>query len=129
MVEVEEKTAHVLVIDFPSSVSFFLGYHLHPHTHTHHKHTSHTHTHLSAVFADKLVLLCPLLDEDAPPRHVRGSQQQVLPVVSLYRHILTVAHHRLVLQTLSCVCVCVCACVCVCVCVCVCACVRACVCV
>ncbi len=36
MVEVEQETAHVLVIDFASPVCFFLRYNLaHTHTHTH----------------------------------------------------------------------------------------------
>ena len=28
MIEIEEKTAHVLVVDFATSVSLLLGYHL-----------------------------------------------------------------------------------------------------
>ena len=46
---------------------------------------------LSAVFAEEVVSLCAVLEEDAPASHVRGSQQQVLAVASLDGHVATVA--------------------------------------
>lgn len=60
IVQVEEETAHVFVIDFASTIRLILR------------------DDLSAVLRDELVLLHWLLYEDAPASNIRRSQQEVL---------------------------------------------------
>ena len=128
MVEVEEKTAHVLVIDFPSSVSFFLGYHLHPHTHTHH--TSHKHAHTSPQYSlINSFFSAPSFMKMPHPATSEGASSRCflwsLCIATFLQLHTTALSSR---PSPVCVCVCVCACVCVCVRACVCVCVCVCVC-
>ena len=60
VVEVEQEAAHVLVVDLTASIRLVLG------------------DYLATVLVDEIVLLARLLHEDAPPRHVRRRQQQML---------------------------------------------------
>lgn len=71
IVQVEQKTGHVFVIDSAPPVCFILG------------------NKLSTVLRDELVLLDCLFDKCTPPCNIRGGQEQVLLESSLNAAVLT----------------------------------------
>lgn len=70
MIEVEEKAAHILVVHLATPVSFLLRYDLQQQASAHMRHVANIRPHLSTVLADEVILVCPVLDEYPPARHV-----------------------------------------------------------